>query len=591
MPLVIVCGRPCTGKTTAAHALCAALARGGLRAQVVSEEQCSGGGAALGDRAAAAASAAAEKVSRARFKSALERALASDGGGGGGGVVVADGCNASKGFRYELSLLARGARTASLCLWVGPDVALGVAQGVNAARCSPADAPPPRPTPYPPAALQDQWQRFEPPDARNRWDSPLLRLPLLALSAPSRARLAAVAADAALQPLPCSAAARGSGGGGDAGADWWAPACAAEQAQLQLAPGAAASAGGSGVPLLTSRFALTQLQASSALALDRGAGAVVEALGAAAQRSLRQAADASAGFGAVPLRGFSVPLRRAGGRAAGAGGGGPDYFAEDFNGDTKEGEEEEEEEEEEEGECGGEGPDIADLRDFEGLEAAAPAPLAAAADAAAAGAPARPGGSFRRAGVPRAEGGGTAAALPEAPLPLPLPLPLPPAAAASAPAPAPAAAGAGSAADALQVVEAWVLRFLTAPSGGRQASAAAALGGDAAGAAEGGGGGSSGSSSSALLHAEAGSAAAVEALEAALRIGGLAQGAFVQVPLARPLLRLARVPALPEVHRLRREWLAALASGSGAEEAAAAFADLPAATRAFVLHVNAALKR
>ena len=144
-----------------------------------------------------------------------------------------------------------------------------------------------------------------------------------------------------------------------------------------------------------------------------------------------------------------------------------------------------------------------------------------------------------------------------------------------------------------------MLQFLASPSGRQGASGAAQGDEGGAGCAEGSGSDSgtsasasaSASAGSALLHAEAGSAAAVEVLEQALRIGGLAQGAFLAVPLARPLLRLARVPALAEVHRLRREWLAALGGGgSGSGAALAGITDLAGGTRAFVLHVNAALR-
>ena len=588
MPLIIVCGRPCTGKSTVSHALGSYLGQRGLAVEVVSEESCSG---ASGDRGAALASPASEKTSRARFKSSVERCL---GSGGAGRVVIADGCNASKGFRYELSILARNAATPSACLWVGSDVSLAVAQGVNGARqgregSSSGSAP----SPYPARCLQDQWLRFEPPDARNRWDSPLLRLPLAA--GLGQASLQRLAAQALLLPLPCAPSARGSSSSSSSSSacSWWAPAGAAE-AEPQAAAG---GPGAAAVPLLTSRFALTQLQASSELALASGTGAVVEALGVGARRASRQAADSSAGYGAVPLRGFSAAAGRGGvgssssslpgGGAAASAAAPPDYFAEDFNGDRRE------EEEEEEG-----GVDIADLRDFEGLEQPfTEGPESGSSDSSSSSAftaatPALPlkaaGSSFKRATATPAATAAPSAAAPTAAAPTAAP---PQPSFSAQPLTATTATSSTSSTtplpphsegDALEVAQAWLLQFLL--SGGRQQHAHCSPPSAAAS-------GAAAASDTLLLHAQAGSGAVLGVVEEALRIGALTQGDFLAIPGSRVLLRLARVPTSVEVHRLRREWLAAVGLQEGGSSAAGAgISDSASAAKAFTLHVNAALR-
>ncbi len=336
----------------------------------MSEESLGGGGSYSGDRAATHAAPAFEKASHARFKSAVQRALSRP-----TDCVIADACNLTKGFRYELHILARNAGTPSCCLWVGPDVPLGSALGVNRARgdgCGSVGGS--GATAYAEGALRDLWARFEAPDARNRWDAPLLRLPLLGLSR-GGGGAALLAAAAARVQLVCG---REHAGGGMGGGGWW------EEARWGAAAPAAAG------PFLTSRFALSATHAAGALAAARGAGGVVEDLGASAQKALRQVADAAAGYGAAPLRGFSA---RGGGGVA-RGGRAPDYFAEDFNGDGSGSEEE------------GGGGDVGNLRDFEGMDGG----CTAGEEASPAPAPAPPARSCFRKAAPAT-----------APLPLPPP--------------------------------------------------------------------------------------------------------------------------------------------------------------------------
>lgn len=320
MPLIVVCGRPCVGKTSFSRALLDALVSSGARASLVSAEEGGGGSSFCGDRARVFADAPSEKAARAWLRAAVERALTD-----AQLVVVAD-CGAGvKGFRYELFCAARNVGARSAVVWVGPDVLHGAARAVNAERRAREVG---GATAYADAALDGLWARFESPDARNRWDSPLVRVNLATPSA--RASDALLAAAAARGQLPLES-------GGDGGGAFWER--AAQRAPL--------SADVVASPFLTSRFELRQVFSAAALATEQGAGAAVEATVGATRRRARQAADALAGYGDVPTHGFS---RTSVARERSA----PDYFADNFNADT-----------------GSEnGDDIANLRDFDGIDEA-----------------------------------------------------------------------------------------------------------------------------------------------------------------------------------------------------------------------------
>jgi len=185
MPLIVVCGRPCTGKTRFALQLRERiLAQDGARAVLLVNDE------ALGvDKGAGYASAREEKVSRGRHKAAVERALAAiTDGGGGPPVIIADGLNYIKGYRYELWCLARAVGAAYACVWVEPTVVEGSAAALDGGRGSAG---------YPPSARADLWTRFEPPDGRNKWDAPLYRVATGTLPPP----VAGEGAGAALAPV------------------------------------------------------------------------------------------------------------------------------------------------------------------------------------------------------------------------------------------------------------------------------------------------------------------------------------------------------------------------------------------------------
>jgi protein KTI12 len=163
MLLLVLSGLPASGKTTLAKALAAEFAEHGLRVDVVSDGanlsklydsnmDCS---SLRRPRQELYADSAAEKATRARLLAAAERALAPN------TVVLVDSLNYIKGFRYELFCVAKtcAARYAVVQTMCSEEECVqqdGLRQDCYGAELVRALA-----------------RRFEPPDRRNRWDSPL----------------------------------------------------------------------------------------------------------------------------------------------------------------------------------------------------------------------------------------------------------------------------------------------------------------------------------------------------------------------------------------------------------------------------------
>ena len=173
--LVIMCGVPCSGKSTAAAELASALREKGIRVTVVDEPSLHL------HRNAAYANGHVEKNTRGLLKATVDRSLHRD-----GPVVIVDACNGIKGYRYELWCIARqvGARS---CV-VHCDTPEEYARAWNEARRgsggSSDDDRAAASTPTS-AAEWGGWDakifddlafRFERPDGKNRWDAPLFTL-------------------------------------------------------------------------------------------------------------------------------------------------------------------------------------------------------------------------------------------------------------------------------------------------------------------------------------------------------------------------------------------------------------------------------
>lgn len=151
MPLVVVCGQPSSGKSTVAAQLASAFGCCGLDVALVDEPSLHF------SRDTSYDSTVNEKNTRAKLRSEVERAVSRT------GITIMDTLNNIKGYRYELWCLARAAGT-RYCM-VHVDTPVETCRSWNDAR--------PEDQRYPPAIFEDLAGRFERPDSRNRWDSPL----------------------------------------------------------------------------------------------------------------------------------------------------------------------------------------------------------------------------------------------------------------------------------------------------------------------------------------------------------------------------------------------------------------------------------
>ncbi|RKP02107.1 hypothetical protein CXG81DRAFT_11222 [Caulochytrium protostelioides] len=164
MPLVTVCGVPCSGKTRRAVAI-----RTAIDAYLQAHADAYAGwttvlvGEITHDRQRAQdyVHAADEKRVRGALLSHVERALQPK------TIVVCDGLNFIKGFRYQLYCVARALGTTTATVFCAAPPA--AARAVNAARDRASER-------WPDAVLDDLVNRFEEPNGMNRWDAPLFML-------------------------------------------------------------------------------------------------------------------------------------------------------------------------------------------------------------------------------------------------------------------------------------------------------------------------------------------------------------------------------------------------------------------------------
>jgi protein KTI12 len=152
MPLVIICGPPCTGKTTRAHKLYDYL-KNELKKQVhlVNEESLQI------TKNEGYGEPKTEKSTRSSLKSAVERFISKD------AIVILDSLNYIKGYRYEIFCLARSAETPHCVIYC--NVPFETARVWNSNR-APIDK-------WDEKLMEDLERRFEVPNSRNRWERPL----------------------------------------------------------------------------------------------------------------------------------------------------------------------------------------------------------------------------------------------------------------------------------------------------------------------------------------------------------------------------------------------------------------------------------
>ncbi|XP_065841775.1 protein KTI12 homolog [Oscarella lobularis] len=154
MPLVILCGLPCSGKSKTSSALREHFSALGKSVRVVSDTD-------LAPRKNLAyADSKSEKEVRAALKTAVERELSDD------VVVVLDSLNYIKGYRYELYCISKHNKT--------PHCVIHCATPIDICRqwnsqCSEEQR-------YRDDIFEGLILRFEEPNSMNRWDSPLFTI-------------------------------------------------------------------------------------------------------------------------------------------------------------------------------------------------------------------------------------------------------------------------------------------------------------------------------------------------------------------------------------------------------------------------------
>ncbi|KAL7751783.1 kti12, chromatin associated [Sorochytrium milnesiophthora] len=162
MPLIILTGFPCAGKSRRAAQLQSYFLETrpqyegrAMQVHVVDEH-------VLRIQRDAFDAPVTEKMARGALLSAVERLLAKD------AIVIADDLNYIKGFRYQLYCVARAISTPHCVMHCG--IPADVARGFNEARGAAGG-----PT-YNPKTLDNLISRYEEPDGRNRWDAPLFNV-------------------------------------------------------------------------------------------------------------------------------------------------------------------------------------------------------------------------------------------------------------------------------------------------------------------------------------------------------------------------------------------------------------------------------
>ncbi|KAG7020162.1 Protein KTI12-like protein, partial [Cucurbita argyrosperma subsp. argyrosperma] len=158
MALVVVCGQPCSGKSTAALCLAEALKESNVKQAVKIINETS----FHLDRNQSYADMPAEKNLRGVLRSEVDRSVSED------NIVIVDSLNSIKGYRYELWCLARGAGIRYCVLYC--DVEETHCRKWNDERRENGEAN------YDDKIFEDLVRRFERPISRNRWDSPLFEL-------------------------------------------------------------------------------------------------------------------------------------------------------------------------------------------------------------------------------------------------------------------------------------------------------------------------------------------------------------------------------------------------------------------------------
>ncbi|WOL03602.1 hypothetical protein Cni_G12322 [Canna indica] len=159
MALVVICGQPCSGKSTAAACLADALhavedPKPSVR--IIDESSLHLG------RNQSYADMTVEKNLRGVLRSEVDRSLSKN------NIIIVDSLNNIKGYRYELWCLARAAGIRYCVVFCDTDE--DNCRKWNIKRGETGESS------YDTKIFEDLVRRFEKPDRRNRWDSPLFEL-------------------------------------------------------------------------------------------------------------------------------------------------------------------------------------------------------------------------------------------------------------------------------------------------------------------------------------------------------------------------------------------------------------------------------
>ncbi|KAE8719406.1 Protein KTI12-like protein [Hibiscus syriacus] len=155
MALVVICGQPCSGKSTAARCLAEALNDSECKQTVRIIDEAS----FHLERNQSYANMPAEKNLRGVLRSEVDRSVSKD------NIIIVDSLNSIKGYRYELWCLARAAGIRYCVVYC--DVEDMQCRKWNEERREKGEDA------YDDVIFEDLVRRFENPDRRNRWDSPL----------------------------------------------------------------------------------------------------------------------------------------------------------------------------------------------------------------------------------------------------------------------------------------------------------------------------------------------------------------------------------------------------------------------------------
>ncbi|KAJ8100564.1 chromatin associated protein KTI12 [Lipomyces tetrasporus] len=155
MPIILITGYPCSGKTTRAHEIIAAFTEMApdRKLHLVSDDTLDIDKSVYRD-------AKQEKMARANIMSSIKRYLSRE------AIVIVDGLNYIKGFRYQIFCEAKAEKTTYAVVHVGTPVE--VCQAWNAS----VDK-----NPWDKDLFDALVFRYEEPNGMNRWDSPLYTLP------------------------------------------------------------------------------------------------------------------------------------------------------------------------------------------------------------------------------------------------------------------------------------------------------------------------------------------------------------------------------------------------------------------------------